>query len=145
VGYEVSEKSGKIVFVNDSAFWQLVERWVRVLDPKEFYTNINYLRPHLSVAQILCLLCRVDSLDKAIEAALLYIGERQYRVVNVKPPDRIEIETPCYTVLIEWDNRERGYCISPQPLAIRECIEKMQQMTEERLREIESAEQICKP
>jgi len=115
-----------------------------VLDPREFYTN--YLRPLLSPALVQCLLCRVDSLDKAIEATLLYIGERQYLVVNAKPPERIEIETPCYTVLIEWDNREKGYCISPQLLAIRECIEKIRQpMTEERLREIESAEQICKP
>jgi len=120
-----------------------VKHWVRVLDPKEFYTN--YLRPLLSPAPVQCLLCRIDSLEKAIEATLLYIGEHQYLVVNAKPPDRIEIETPCYMALIEWDNREKGYRISPQPLAIRECIEKSREMTEERLREIESAEQICKP
>jgi len=128
----------------DFDFWQLVGRWVRVLDPREFYTN--YLRPFLSPAPIQCLLCKVDSLNKAIKATLLHIGERQYLVVDAKPPDRIEIETPCYIVLIEWDNREKAYCISPQRLDIRECTEKIQQpMTAKRLQEIESARRICKP
>ncbi|MEM4971504.1 MAG: PIN domain-containing protein [Sulfolobales archaeon] len=127
----------------DYDFWSLMRHWVRVLDPREFYTN--YLRPLLSPIPGQCLLCNVTSLEKAIEATLLYIGEHQYLVVNAEPPNRIEIETSCYMVLIEWDAREEGYCISPRPLAIRECIEMMQQpVTEKRLQEIELARQMCK-
>ena len=84
-------------------------------------------------------------MEKAIEATLLYIGEHQYMVVNAEPLDRVEIETPCHMVLIEWDAKEKGYCISPQPLAIEECIKiRQQSMTEERLREIEQAREMCK-
>ena len=127
----------------DYDFWPLIKRWVRVLDPREFYTN--YLRPPLSLTQIQCLICRVASLERAIEAAFLYIGEHQYFVINVEPPNKIKIETPCHIILIEWSDREEGYCILPQLLAIRECIEKAQQpMTEKRLQEIEQARQTCK-
>jgi len=144
--YEEKFKQAILVTWNkrDFSFWQLVKRWVRVLDPREFYTN--YLRPLFSPVQVQCLLCSVASLEKAVEATLLYIGERQYLVVNAEPPNRIEIETPCHMALIEWDNREEGYCVLPRLLAIRECIEKVRQpITEERLREIELARQICKP
>jgi len=128
----------------DFDFWRMVERWVRVLDPKEFYAN--YLRPFFSPARVRCLLCSAASLEKAVEASLLYVGERQYLVINAEPPNKIEVETPCYMILVEWDNKERGYCISPRLLAIRECIEKAQQpITEERLREIGLARQLCKP
>lgn len=128
----------------DFDFWRLVKRWVRVLDPRELYTN--YLRPLLSPFQVQCLLCSATSLEKVIEAALLYIGERQYLVVNKELPNKIEIETTCYMILVEWDERYEGYCVSPQLLAIRECIEKTQQpMSEERLQEVELARQLCKP
>ena len=128
----------------DYDFWPLMKRWVRVLDPREFYNN--YLGLLLSPLQVECLFCSVTNLEKAVEAALLYIGEHQYLVINADPPSRIEIETPCHTVLIEWDNRKTGYCITPQPLAIRECTEKARQSTsEERLREIELARHMCKP
>ena len=106
----------------------------------------NYLRPLLSPVQIQCLLCRVASLERVVEAALLYIGERQYFVVNADPPNKIEIETPCHMILVRWDDGKDGYCISPQLLAIRECIEKAQRpITEERLQGIEQARQMCKP
>ncbi|MCE4605170.1 MAG: PIN domain-containing protein [Desulfurococcales archaeon] len=128
----------------DYDFWPLMKRWVRVLDPKEFYTN--YLRPLPPPIQTQCLICKVASLERAVEAALLYIGEHQYLVVNAEPPTKIEVETPCHMILIEWSGREEGYCISPQLLTIRECIEKAQQpMTEKRLQEIEQARQMCKP
>jgi len=139
--YEEGFKQAILITWNkrDFDFWQLVKRWVRVLNPREFY--INYLLP----TQIRCLLCHATSLEKALEAALLYIGERQHLVVNAKPPNRIEIETPCHMVLIEWDSREGGYCISPRLMAVRECIEKIwQPITEERLQEIELARQICR-
>jgi len=126
----------------DYDFWRLVDRWVRVLNPREFYTN--YLRPFFSPVQVQCLLCSVTSLEKAVEAALLYIGERQYLVISAEPPNKIEIETPCHIVLIE--RVDEGYCISPQLLDIRECFEKMlQPLTEARLQEIELARRICKP
>lgn len=128
----------------DFDFWRLMERWIRVLDPREFYTN--YLRPLFSPVQVQCLLCNAAVLEKVVEATLLYIGERQYLVVTEDPPSKIEIETPCYMVLVERDNREERYRISPRLLAIRECVEKARQpLTEERLREIELARQICKP
>ena len=128
----------------DYDFWPLMKRWVRVLDPREFYNN--YLMLLLPPLQVECLFCSVTSLEKAVEATLLYIGERQYLVIDAEPPSRIEIETPCHTVLIGWDSREKKYCITPQPLAIRECIEKARQsISEERLREIELARQMCKP
>ncbi len=124
----------------DYDFRLLMKRWVRVLDPREFY--INYLSPPPPV----CLLCRAANLEGAVEAALLYIGERQYLIVNAEPPTKIEIETPCHIIMVEWDDGEDGYCISPQLLAIRECIEKAQQpMTEKRLQEIERSRQMCKP
>jgi len=69
-----------------------------------------------------------------------------YLVVNEEPPNKIEIETPCHMILVEWDERYEGYCVSPQLLAIRECVVKAQQpMEEERLREVELARQLCKP
>jgi len=144
--YEEGFKQAILVTWNkrDFDFWQLVERWVRVLDPREFYTN--YLRPLFSPDQVQRLLCSATSLEKAVEAVLLYIGERQYLVINAEPPDKIEIETPCHMILVERDDREKRYCITPQLLAIRECIEKAQQpITEERQREIDLARQICKP
>jgi len=52
----------------DFDLWRLVERWVRVLDPGEFYTN--YLRSLFSPVQVQCLLCNTASLEKVIEAAL---------------------------------------------------------------------------
>ena len=76
----------------DYDFRLLMKRWVRVLDPKEFYTN--YLRPLPPPIQTQCLICKVAGLERTVEAALLYIGERQYLIVNAEPPTKIEVETP---------------------------------------------------
>jgi len=46
-------------------------------------------------------------------------------VVNKEPSNKIEIETPCHMILVEWNDRYEGYCLLPQ-LAIRERIEKAQ-------------------
>ena len=142
--YEKKFKQAILVTWNkrDYDFWPLMKHWVRVLNPREFHTN--YLRPLLSPIQTQCLQCSVASLERAVEAALLYTGERQYIVVDAESPTKIEIETPCHMILIEKSNREEGYCISTQLLAIRECIEKAHQpMTKERLQEIELSRKMC--
>ena len=60
-----------------------MEAWLRVRDA-------GYdCRVFCSRLQIQCLLCRVASLERVVEAALLYIGEHQYLGVNAEPPAKI--------------------------------------------------------
>ncbi len=127
----------------DFKFWQLVKQWIRVLTPREFY--INYLRlvlrPQLTPP---CLTCAVDRLDIAIRAMLLYLNEPDYIIVGHLSDGSIELETYCHRVLIKYE--EDHFAICPQILSIKECIEAYEKpMTEERIRNIMEAYEICKP
>ena len=127
----------------DFKFWQLVRHWIRVLTPREFY--VNYLRPVLK-PQLAppCLVCAVDRVDVAIKAALLYLNEPDYVIMEHLSNGSMELETYCHRVLIKYE--EEHFVICPQTLNIKECIEVYEKpMTEERIRNIMKAYEICKP
>ena len=127
----------------DFKFWQLVRHWIRVLTPHEFY--VNYLRPVLR-PQLApsCLACAVDRVDMVIKATLLYLNEPDYVIMEHLSNRSMELETYCHRVLIKYE--EDHFDICPQTLNIKECIEVYEKpMTEERIRNIMKAYEICKP
>jgi len=127
----------------DFKFWQLMRHWIRVLTPHEFYVNYLrlVLRPQLAPP---CLACAVDRLDIAIKATLLYLNESDYTIMKHLSNGSIELETYCHRVLIKYE--EGHFAICPQILSIKECIEIYEKpMTEERIRNIMEAYEICKP
>ena len=127
----------------DFKFWQLVRHWIRVLTPREFY--VNYLRPILR-PQLAppCLVCAVDRVDMVIKAALLYLNEPDYVIMEHLSNGSMELETYCHRVLIKYEGDH--FVICPQTLNIKECIEVYEKpMTEERIRNVMKAYEICKP
>ena len=127
----------------DFKFWQLMRHWIRVLTPREFYVNYLRLVPRPQLAPQ-CLACAVDRLDLAIKAALLYLNESDYIIMERLSNGSIELETYCHRVLIKYEREH--YAIRPQILRIKECIEIYEKpMTEERIRNIMEAYEICKP
>ena len=127
----------------DFEFWQLIRHWIRVLTPREFYVNYLklVLRPRLAPP---CLACAVDRLDIAIKAALIYLNEPDHIIMERLSDGSIELETYCHRVLIKYEGDHFAIC--PQMLSIKECIEIYEKpMTEERIRNIMEAYEICKP
>jgi len=69
-----------------------MRHWIRVLTPRGFYINYLRLVPRPQLAPP-CLACAADRLDMAIKAALLYLNESDYIIMERLSNGSIELET----------------------------------------------------
>ncbi len=95
---------------------KLLERWIRVLNPKEFYNN------YLSTPRVTStIVYKGSNITDAVQAALSHIRENKYVVLSEKP-GYVEIETPCHHITIERDEKKQAFAIKIRRLKLDMCI-----------------------